>query len=103
MSKIKKGDSVIVIAGKDKTKTGKVLNVLAPKNKIIVEGVNLVKKHRRRRKQEDQAGIIETESPLHLSNVLLYCPKCKKGTRAGFDNSRQANKKRICKKCQGAL
>ncbi|MCP1676559.1 large subunit ribosomal protein L24 [Natronocella acetinitrilica] len=85
MQKIKKGDEVIVIAGKDKGKRGSVVNVLREKNRVVVENVNVVKKHVRGNPQRgEQGGIQEMEAPLNLSNVALYNPQTKKADRVGI-------------------
>lgn len=81
--KIRKGDVVMVIAGDDKGKTGRVLAVDAEKQRVVVEKVNFVKRHTKARKQGVQSGIIEKEAPLHLSNVLIYDAKSGRGTRVG--------------------
>ena len=81
--KIRKGDTVMVIAGDDKGKTGRVLSVDEPKRRVIVEKVNFVKRHTRARSQTQQGGILEKEAPIHLSNVMLYDPKAQRGTRVG--------------------
>ena len=103
MSYIRKGDLVIVITGEDRGKTGKVLKILSSKNAIIAEGINLGKKHRKKRKQQEPAGILTIEFPIALSNVSLYCPKCKKGVRVKINKTKGTKKKRICKKCQTVL
>jgi len=81
--KIRKGDTVMVIAGDDKGKTGRVLAVDADKQRVVVEKVNFVKRHTKARRQGAQGGILEKEAPLHLSNVQLYDPKAGRGTRVG--------------------
>lgn len=81
--KIRKGDTVVVIAGDDKGKTGRVLSVDEEKRRVVVEKVNLVKRHTKARRQGMQSGIIEKEAPIHLSNVLLWDAKAGKGTRVG--------------------
>jgi large subunit ribosomal protein L24 len=81
--KIRKGDTVMVIAGDDKGKTGRVLAVDADKQRVVVEKVNFVKRHTKARRQGSQGGILEKEAPLHLSNVQLYDPKAGRGTRVG--------------------
>jgi large subunit ribosomal protein L24 len=81
--KIRKGDVVMVIAGDDKGKTGRVLAVDAEKQRVVVEKVNFVKRHTKARKQGVQSGIIEKEAPLHVSNVLIYDAKSGRGTRVG--------------------
>lgn len=97
---IKKGDKVAIIAGKDRGKTGRVLKVVAPEFRVIVEGVNLVKKHMRRRSESEQGGIKEIPLPLHVSNVALFCGQCNKGVRFKVSILENKNKIRICKKCQ---
>lgn len=98
--KIKKGDKVTVIKGKDKGKSGKVLKVISDKNRIIVENINLVKKHIRRRSESEQGGIREVPSSLHASNVSLFCSHCNKAVRFGVKESKDKTKMRICKRCQ---
>ena len=94
--KIKQGDKVVVIDGKDKGKEGKVLKTLRSSNKVIVEGVNIVKKHIKPNGGED-GRIAEIEAPLHVSNVMLYDEKAKKGTRVGYE-IKDGKKVRISKK-----
>lgn len=94
--KIKQGDKVVVIAGKDKGKEGKVLKTLRNSSKVIVEGVNIVKKHIKPSGGED-GRIAEIEAPLHVSNVMLYDDKAKKGTRVGYE-FKDGKKIRISKK-----
>lgn len=100
---IKKNDIVQVIAGNYKGKIGKVLKVLREKQRVVIEGVNIVKKHVRKSPKYPQGGIIEIESPIHVSNVMLVCPKCGKATRVGHARLASADgkksKMRVCKKC----
>jgi len=99
--KLKKEDNVQVIAGKDKGKNGRILKILREKDRIIVEGVNLVKKAKKRRKQSDRGGIIEIEAAIHVSNLMIVCKKCGP-TRIGF--KLEGDKKvRVCKKCGEVL
>lgn len=102
MLNILKNEIVIVTKGKEKGKKGKVLKVFPEKGKIIIEGLNLIKKHTKKRRQQDQAGIIEKEGPISISNVSVYCSKCKKGVRVGI---KRENKKpvRFCKKCNQVI
>jgi large subunit ribosomal protein L24 len=96
--KIKKGDTVLIISGKDRTKKGKVSEVLPRENRIIVEGINIVKKHVRPKRAGEKGQRVEVSRPLDVSNVKLICFKCKKPTRVGYKMI--GNKKhRICKKC----
>ena len=94
--RIKQGDKVVVIAGKDKGKEGKVLKTLRNSSKVIVEGVNIVKKHIKPNGGEE-GRIAEIEAPLHVSNVMLYDEKVKKGTRVGYE-TKDGKKIRISKK-----
>ncbi|MDD5236651.1 MAG: 50S ribosomal protein L24 [Candidatus Omnitrophica bacterium] len=103
MQKIKRQDIVAVIKGKDKGKSGKVLNIFGEKNTAIVEGVNMVKKHMRRRSQEQQGGIVNIELPIQLSNLLLFCKRCNRGVRVGFSVLKDGTKTRICKVCKEAI
>lgn len=101
-SKLKKGDSVKVIAGKEKGKTGKILKTLQEKNRVVVEKLNLVKKHQKP-DAKGKGGIVEKESPIHLSNVMFLCNKCNKGVRIGYKTLDDGKKVRVCKKCQEIL
>ena len=95
---VKKGDTVVVLSGKDKGKQGKVL-VADPKGgKVIVEGVNVATKHQKPQGQNKEGGIIKIETPLYVSKVQLVCPKCGKGTRVGYKLA-DGKKVRVCKKC----
>jgi len=96
---VKKGDNVIVLSGKDKGKEGKVLEVSPKEGKVIVEKINIVKKHVKPRRQGDMGGIIEAEGALYACKVQLVCPKCKKGTRAGYKVLEDGKKVRVCKHC----
>ena len=98
--RIKKGDKVEIIAGRDKGKTGKVLGVLLDKRRIVVEGANLVKKHMRRRSESEPGGIKEIPASLSISSVALFCANCSRGVRFGIKISGDKSKARICKKCQ---
>ena len=82
--KIKSGDTVIVIAGKDKGKTGKVLKTLVKENRVIVQGVNIQTKHKKAKSPKDEAGLIKIEGSIDVSNVMLICPFTEKPTRVGF-------------------
>jgi large subunit ribosomal protein L24 len=102
MNSIKKNDKVIVIGGakqKDKNKTGKVLKVIKDQNRVIVEGVNMRIKHVKPTTEVKQAGRIDIEGSIHISNVALYCENCKKGVRTGRKILSDGTKVRFCKKC----
>ena len=98
---VKTGDTVILLTGDDKDcgKTGKVLEVSPEEGKVIVEGLNKVKKHVKPRKAGDPSGIIKAESAIYACKVQVVCPKCKKPTRVGYKVLESGKKERVCKKC----
>jgi large subunit ribosomal protein L24 len=100
--KIKKGDRVLVIAGDDKGRKGKVIKVIPKKQVLLVEGINIQKKHQKPRKEGEKGQIIEKPGPIHVSNVKLICPKCGKATRVG-KKIVEGKKYRMCKKCGQAI
>ena len=95
---VKKGDTVIVLSGKDKGKQGKVLSVLPKESKVIVEKVNIVSRHTKPRKQGEEGGILKKEAPIYACKVQKVCPKCNKPTRIGH-KVEGGKKVRVCKKC----
>ncbi len=97
--KLKKGDEIIVTAGKDKGKRGKIEEVLSKLDKVVVAGVNVYKRHRKRQSEQKAGGIIDLVKPLPVANVAFMCPKCKKPTRIGYEVSSK-EKHRICRKCK---
>ncbi|MCC6799260.1 MAG: 50S ribosomal protein L24 [Anaerolineae bacterium] len=102
MQRIKKGDTVEVIAGKDKGTRGDVLRVIPKKDRVVIERVNIVKKHQRpvqAGRGQVQPGIIEFEAPIDLSNVMLVCPQCEARTRVGYRINEDGRKVRVCRKC----
>ncbi len=99
---IKKNDTVKVIAGREKGKTGKVLGVTKDKNRVLIEKINLMKKHQRP-DAKGKGGIVEKESPLHVSNVMLVCSKCNTGVRVRYKELEDGKKVRVCNKCQELL
>jgi len=101
--KIRKNDTVLVIAGKDRGKTGKVRFAYPKKEQVLVEGVNFIKKHMRAIGQVRQAGIIEREAPIHVSNVMLLCNKCNHPTRVGFRFLEDGKKVRVCRSCREVI
>lgn len=101
--KIKKGDKVEVLAGKYRGKQGKVLRSFPESNRIIVEGVNLVKKHARPSKENPQGGIMHKEAPIDASNVALVCDSCGRNVRVGFRLEGEGKKMRTCRKCGADL
>jgi len=97
---INKGDTVVVISGKDKGKTGKVLKVLPEKNSVIVEKLNFTKEFIRRDQSKNiQGGIMEKEAPIHVSNVMLYCSECGQGVRTKTVELEDGSRVRVCSKC----
>ncbi|MFH1621713.1 MAG: 50S ribosomal protein L24 [Candidatus Omnitrophota bacterium] len=99
MLKIKKNDNITVISGKDKGKKGKVIAVFPKSNRALVEGINFVKKHMRKTQQEQQAGIVQKETPIHISNLMLICKRCNKPVRFGVSVLKDNSKTRNCKVC----
>lgn len=99
---IKSGDTVVVLAGKDKGKTGKVIGVNGDQGRVIVENVNIVSKHQKPRSQEDKGGIIKKSAPIDASNVQVICPVCGKATRVAHSEV-DGKKVRTCKKCNASL
>ncbi|MGE0392564.1 MAG: 50S ribosomal protein L24 [Vicinamibacterales bacterium] len=101
---IRKNDTVVVTVGKDSGKRGRVLRVLPAGNRLVVEGVNLIKRHTRPNPQKNiKGGIVEREASLHASNVQLVCPECNKLTRLGKKVLTDGRKVRICRKCEGVV
>lgn len=100
MRRIRKNDTVIVVAGKDKGKTGKVIRVLPKKSKVIVEQVNMVKKHQRPNQENRTGGIVDKEAPLHISNVVLLDGKTGKGTRFKVSTGKHGDKVRVATKTE---
>ncbi len=99
--KIKKGDKVKVLTGKDRGKTGNVTRVLPTAGKVIVDGVNIAKKHQKATRATMQGGIIDKDMPLPVANVALICTSCGKPTRVGYKFGLDGTKVRVCKKCGG--
>lgn len=103
MYKIRRGDIVQVIKGKDRGKKGKVLEMALAGKRALVEGINLVKKHKRKTQQDQQGGIVSIEMPLSISNLMLVCKQCNAPVRSGFKTLPDKTKIRFCKKCKEAL
>ncbi|MBZ9577757.1 50S ribosomal protein L24 [Patescibacteria group bacterium] len=97
--KIKKGDTVLIISGKDRARKSKVIEAFPKQGKVVVEGINLRKKHMRPKKSGEKGQIVETPAPLNVSDVKLICSKCGKPTRVGYKMEGK-RKCRICKKCK---
>ncbi|MCY0881615.1 MAG: 50S ribosomal protein L24 [Firmicutes bacterium] len=100
---VKSGDVVRVLAGKDKGKQGKIMRALPKEDRVVVEKVNLVKRHQKPNVQYPQGGIITKEAPIHVSNVMIVCQSCKKPTRIAHKFLESGEKVRICKHCGATL
>lgn len=96
---IVKNDTVLVLTGKDKGKTGRVLAVFPKEERVIVEGVNFIYRHTRPSQKNPQGGRVEKEAPIHVSNTMVICGKCSKPTRVGYKILANGEKERYCKKC----
>lgn len=96
---VRKGDTVLVTTGKDKGKKGKIISVDPDKSRVIIDGINIVKRHTRPTQKMPQGGIIEKPAPVHSSNVMLFCTKCNSPTRIEKKFLDDGKKVRICKKC----
>ena len=106
MAKIKKGDTVEVVSGNDRDMQGVEQRVLTKSDRVVVAGINKVKKHQRPMRAgrtQVQPGIIEFEAPIHVSNVMLVCPQCNQRTRVGFSRLDDGRKVRVCKMCDGVI
>jgi large subunit ribosomal protein L24 len=106
MQRIRKGDTVEVIAGKDLGERGEVITILNKKNRVVVNGVNVMKKHEKARQAGNRqvpAQIVEFNAPLHLSNVMLVCPSCSERTRVSYRFDDEGKKWRYCKKCDAVI
>ena len=101
---LKKNDNVLVISGRDRGKKGRVLRVIPDKQRVVVEGVNFIKRHTRPNPQRNiKGGIVEREAPLNASNVQLVCPECSRATRVGRQKLDDGRSVRICRKCKGVV
>ncbi len=96
---VKKGDTIEVIAGKDKGKRGEILRVMPRENRVIVDGINMIKKHQKPTRQMMQGGIVEQPAPINASNVQIVCRNCRERTRTGVRILADGRKQRYCKKC----
>ncbi len=100
--KIIKGDNVLIISGKDKGKTGKITRAFPKEMKVLVEGVNMKKKHIRPKREGEKGQVVDIPAPLNSSNVKLICPKCGKATRIGYKIDKD-QKVRVCRKCESSI
>jgi large subunit ribosomal protein L24 len=103
MNKIKKGDTVQAIKGKDKGKKGKVIKILSGGRRALVEAINLVKKHKRSTRQDQQGGIMTIEAPINVANLMFFCKACNRPVRIGFTVLKDKTKSRFCKRCKEAV
>lgn len=101
--KIRKNDTVMVIAGRDRGKTGKVLRVLPVRGRVIVERLNMVKRHTKPRGAASPGGIVEKEAPLDISNIMVLCDRCNAPVRIGFKLAADGSRSRICRRCGDVL
>ncbi len=99
---IHKGDTVKIMVGKDSGKTGKVLSLVIDKNKVLIDGLNLYKKHVKPKRQGEKGQLVQVPRPMNISNVMLFCSSCRKGVRVGYRVEGKI-KKRYCKKCQESI
>ena len=100
---VKKDDMVKIIAGKEKGKTAKVLRVFPAKGRVVVEGLNVIKRHTRPSQVNPEGGIVEKEAPMSLSNVMLVCGSCNEAARTGMRKLEDGSKARYCKKCNASV
>ncbi|MBI4202878.1 MAG: 50S ribosomal protein L24 [Chloroflexi bacterium] len=98
--RVRQNDTVVIISGRDRDKRGKVQSVLPKKGLVVVEGLNMVKRHQRPTAMMRQAGIIQKEAPLPLARVMVVCPRCNKGARVGYHTLEDGRKVRVCRKCK---
>ena len=96
---LRKNDTVMVMIGKDKGKTGKVLQIFPERGRALVEKLHMVKRHQKPTQKLRQGGIVEKEASIHLSNLMIYCAKCRKAVRTGVKLEKDGKKSRVCKKC----
>lgn len=104
MRHIKKDDEVLILGGRDRGKKGKVLRLFPSKNRAVVENINMIKRHTRPNPQRNiKGGIVERESPIHLSNLMVVCRECGKPTRVSYSSLSDGKKVRVCKRCGGTI
>ncbi len=104
MLHVKKNDNVLILAGKDRGKSGRVLRVFPAKQRAVVENLNMLRKHTRPNPQKNiKGGVVERESPIHLANLMVICRECGKPTRVGYSLLSDGKKVRVCRKCSGTI
>ena len=100
MLKLRKGDMVQVIKGKDKGKKGKIITAFPKDRRVLVQGINFVKKHKKQTRQDQQGGIVSIEKPVSIANLMMVCKACGRAVRVGFKVSGNSEKARFCKSCK---
>ena len=103
MAHIRKGDTVVVMTGKDRGKSGKVLQVWPDRERALIERINMLKHFERRTQQNQAGGVVEREGPIALANVALLCPRCRKPSRVGHVTGQDGTKERVCRRCREVL
>jgi large subunit ribosomal protein L24 len=103
MLKLRKGDTVHVIKGKDRGKRGRIITLFVERKKALVEGINLLKKHKRRTRDDQQGGIVSIEAPISISNLMFFCKNCNRPSRVGFKIMENKAKARYCKACKEVI
>jgi len=103
MFRVRKGDTIQIIKGKDKGKKGKVLTIFPDSGRALIEGLNMVKKHKRQTRQDQQGGIVSIEAPISISNLMYFCKNCAKPVRLSFALAKDKSKARVCKSCKGVI
>jgi large subunit ribosomal protein L24 len=101
--KIKKNDTVMVVAGRDRGKTGKVMRVLPERGRVVIERLNIVKRHTKPRGAQSPGGIVEKEAPLDISNVMIFCDRCNAPVRVGVKTADDGARNRVCRRCGEAI
>ena len=101
--KLKKGDTVKILLGKDKGRTGKIQKIWESKKKALIDGVNIYKKHVKPQGEQNKGGIVEISRPIGISKLILVCPVCQKAAKVGYVFGKNGSKQRICKKCKGVI
>ena len=101
--KIKKNDMVMVVSGRDRGKTGKVMRVLRDRGRVVIERLNMVKRHSKARGAASPGGIVDKEAPLHISNVMIFCERCNAPVRVGIKAADDGSKSRVCRRCGEAI
>ena len=102
-SRIKKNDTVMVVTGRDRGKTGKVMRVIPERGRVVIERLNIVKRHSKPRGAQSPGGIVEKEAPIDISNVMIFCDRCNAPVRVGIQAAADGTKSRVCRRCGEAI